>query len=398
MERWLPIISGWSKFQSYQVALTTYHELRRDLPIGTSETYLLASFEQGAAMTTVLPKPLPTYRLFVGIDIAAATAKAAWLSPATAVTRAITIDQTPQAFAALQQRLLATAYPAHVILVVMEATGAYWMNLATTLHHAGFAVSVINPGQAHHFAKALLKRAKTDAIDAQTLAQLASLLQPTPWTPPPAIYAELQQRLAERDSLLEARKPVRNQLHALGHMPRVVATVRTRMEQLIETLTQQIKEIDQELELTMQQDRQWAASAQRLQTIIGIGPLAAAWLLVSTLNFTLCSSAEALSAYAGLAPHPYQSGTSVHGRASIGHTGNARLRTILYMATLSATQHNPVIKAFYDRLRAAGKPMKVARCAAARKLLHLAYAVITHEEDFDSDYQSRKPEQAALSA
>jgi hypothetical protein len=129
-------------------------------------------------MTTVLPKPLPTYRLFVGIDIAAATAKAAWLSPATAVTRAITIDQTPQAFAALQQRLLATGYPAHVILVVMEATGAYWMNLATTLHHAGFAVSVINPGQAHHFAKALLKRAKTDAIDAQTLAQLASLLQP----------------------------------------------------------------------------------------------------------------------------------------------------------------------------------------------------------------------------
>jgi transposase len=68
------------------------------------------------------------------------------------------------------------------------------------------------------------------------------------------------------------------------------------------------------------------------------------------------------------------------------------------MATLSATQHNPVIKAFYDRLRAAGKPMKVARCAAARKLLHLAYAVVTHQEDFDPGYQARKQEQRATLA
>ena len=111
------------------------------------------------------------------------------------------------------------------------------------------------------------------------------------------------------------------------------------MEQLIEMLTQQIEQIDQELELTMQQDKQWAASAQRLQTIIGIGPLAAAWLLVSTLNFTLCNSAEALSAYAGLAPHPYQSGTSVHGRASIGHTGNARLRNTIRSSKRSTTAY-----------------------------------------------------------
>jgi Transposase IS116/IS110/IS902 family len=89
---------------------------------------------------------------------------------------------------------------------------------------------------------------------------------------------------------------------------------------------------------------------------------------VSTLNFTTCDTVEALTAYAGLAPMPRQSGTSVWHRPSIGHTGNGRLRTAFYMATLSAAQHNPVIKAFYTRLRAAGKPEKVARCAAARKL------------------------------
>ncbi|WP_157508449.1 transposase [Ktedonobacter racemifer] len=83
------------------------------------------------------------------------------------------------------------------------------------------------------------------------------------------------------------------------------------------------------------------------------------------------------------------SGTSVHGRTSIGHTGNAALRTAVYLATLSAAQYNPVIKAFYDRLRAAGKPMKVARCAAARKLLHIAFAVVKNEADFDPLYAAR---------
>jgi transposase len=83
------------------------------------------------------------------------------------------------------------------ILVVMEATGIYWLALATFLARYGYAISVVNPAQAHHFAKALLKRAKTDAIDAQTLTQLAVCLQPDLWTPPPAISEELEQRLTK---------------------------------------------------------------------------------------------------------------------------------------------------------------------------------------------------------
>src|SRR5512135_2994631 len=101
-------------------------------------------------MMTTPSAPIPLYRLFVGVDIAAVTAKAAWLSPGIAVTRPITMDQTSQGFTALQQQLLATGHPANAILVAMEATGAYWINLATALHRAGFAVCVINPAQAHH--------------------------------------------------------------------------------------------------------------------------------------------------------------------------------------------------------------------------------------------------------
>jgi len=281
---------------------------------------------------------------------------------------------------------LAVGHAAADILVVMEATGSYWVALATTLAHASFAVAVINPDQAHHFAKALLQRAKTDAIDARTLARLAATLHPAPWTPP-AIYTELQQRLAERDTLIGLRQQVRNQRHALVQLPVVVPAVRARMEELIATFDAQITAIEREITQVLPQDAGWAASAALLMSIAGVGLLTAAWLLVTTLNFTIGATPEAVTAYAGLAPVPKESGTSVRGRGAIGHGGNKRLRTALYMATLSATRYNPLIKAFYDRLRAAGKPTKVARCAAARKLLHLAWAVVRKGQAFDPLYR-----------
>jgi transposase len=331
--------------------------------------------------------------LFVGIDIAAKTLAAAWLRPGEVVSRPITLTQSLHGFATLHERLGQTGCTPPETHVVMEATGSYWIALATTLVHTGYRVSVINPAQAHHFAKALLKRAKTDAIDAQTLAQLAALLQPALWTPPPTVYYEVQQRLAQRDALRDVQRQLMNQLHALLFAPLVVASVKARMEELIETLGQQIRALDAEVSVALAADAAWAASAARLQSIKGVGLITAAWLLVTTLNFTICSTPEAAVAYAGLAPNPYESGTSVRGRRRIGHTGNGRMRTALYLATLSAAQHNPVIKAFYERMRAAGKPPKVARCAAARKLLHIAWAVVRNEEDFDPAYAQRHIQQ-----
>ncbi len=108
------------------------------------------------------------YRLFVGVDIAAATAMAAWQPAGGKVGRPLQIAQSPEGHAELHAKLRASGVPAGETLVVMEATGSYWITLATTLAQWGYAVSVINPSQAHDFAKALLKRAKTDAIDAQT--------------------------------------------------------------------------------------------------------------------------------------------------------------------------------------------------------------------------------------
>jgi transposase len=301
----------------------------------------------------------------------------------------ITIAQTASGYTTLHERLAATGVVPTDTLVVLEATGSYWITLATTLVERGYHVSVVNPKRAHHFAKVLLKRAKTDAIDAQTLARLGALLQPASWTPPPAIYTELQQRLTHRDALMGMRQQLRNQLHALIQQPYVVASVRARLESLIATLSDDLAAVDAEIAATMQQDDAWAEAAARLQTITGVGVITTAWLLTATLNFTLCPTPEAATAYAGLAPTPYQSGSSVQKRPSIGHTGHARLRTVLYLASLSAAQHNPAIKPFYDRLRAAGKSSKVARCAAARKLLHIAWAVATKGQPFDPCYHER---------
>jgi transposase len=166
----------------------------------------------------------------------------------------------------------------------MEATGSYWISLATHLVHEGFRVSVINASQAHHFAKALLKRAKTDAIDAQTLAQLAMVLQPETWMPPPQIYYELQQRMAQRDDLLNLRQQVRNQLHALEQHPKVIQAVRNRIESLLSTFQSQIDEVEVEIAAALNQDSAWATAAERLQSIKGVGWVTATWTLVTTLN------------------------------------------------------------------------------------------------------------------
>jgi len=333
--------------------------------------------------------PAPVYHLYVGIDIAADTFTAAWLPASGTPSGPLTREQTPTGLVALQQRLAATGCPPATTLVVMEATGNYWVAPAVARHAAGYVVSVINPLQAHHFAKAQLRRAKTDNLDAQDLARLAAQLCPAPWTPPPTVYHEVRQRLVARDALLTMRQQARNQRHALLQWPVVVVGVRRHLDELIADFDARLTTLEAEIAAALQESA-WAESLACVLSAPGNGLVTAAWLLVGTLNFALATGPAAATAYVGLAPMPRESGRSVRGRPAIGHAGNARLRTALYMATLSAARYNPAIKAFYERLRAVGKPMKVARCAAARKLLHLAWALVTKHQRFDPTKQQQQ--------
>jgi len=332
------------------------------------------------------------YRVHVGLDIAATTFMAArFVTGAEKPDRSQRFTQSADGFAALKAHLLATDVPPSAIHSVLEATRTYWIGVATYLHTAGFVVRVLSGGRLHNFAKAHRQRVKTDAIDAQLLAQFAAQMSVPVWSPPPHAYHELPQRLAQRESLLHLRQQVRNQRHALTSGVVVMESVRVRMDTRITTLTEQIAAVETEIAEAAQYDKTWAASITLRQTIPGMSVLSACWLVVSTLNFTSFATVEAVTHYAGLAPELHESGTRVRGRPQIGHGGNARLRRMLYMCTLSATRYNPPVKALYTRLKAKGKAEKVARCAAARKLLHIAYAVVTTQTAFDPEFGHLAP-------
>ncbi|HEX2909901.1 MAG TPA: IS110 family transposase [Chloroflexia bacterium] len=344
------------------------------------------------------PKPRPKYEYYGGVDIAAKTFTASTCYRDDDPTPALSLPQSPEGYASLTKLLLKAGHPPDQMLVVMEATGTYWIELATYLEGEGFAVSVINPKQAHDLAGAVGLKPKNDRLDAQLLARLSATLQPARWTPPPQIYRELYQRLTHRLSLLEARQQFRNQLHALS-VARPVEGVVASLENLSATLTERIKQLDKEIKDLLKLDQEWAASVTLLQTITGIGRLTAVWLVVVTLNFTSCPSAEALTLFTGLAPIERSSGTSVRSRPRIGKGGHSRLRALLYMAAGSAMRFNPVIKAYCERLqKTKGRAYKEARCAAALKLVHLGYAVVKSGKPFDPAYQPSPQKRTVASA
>jgi transposase len=327
-----------------------------------------------------------SYQLFVGIDIAYKTFSLATLSPhSKAKAEANPLPQSQPGFSQLSTKLLSGGLAPEQILVVMEATSTYWINLALHLHEKGFALSVVNPTQAHHFAQAVLRRVKTDQLDALTLAQLAKALsdQLKLWSPPPALYHELQQRLNQRQALLTIRQQLQNQLHALSAGAVVIEAVAHRQEVLITSLQAQLEELQAEIQQLFSQESEWAKSIALLQTIPGIGLLTACWLVAATLNFSTCSRPEELVRYIGLAPLEYSSGSSIHKRPQIGRAGQPVLRSLLYMGSLSAARFNPPVKALAERLKQAGKASKLNHCACARKLAILAFAIVKSGKAFD---------------
>lgn len=324
---------------------------------------------------------------FVGIDIAAESVTAAWHGP-TPMTVPLTVPQTKLGFRTLVKALRQHAKPSQT-QIVMEATSTYWMALAAYLHQRHFIVSVINPLQARHFAQAQLQRTKTDQVDARMLSDYARRMEPDRWSPPPLIWEQLQQRLAQRDDLVHMRTQEHNRRHALTRRPQPEASVVDRLTRHIAYLNQEIASLETEIEALLSGTHAWADSARRLTSITGIGLLTAAMILVATQNFAYCQTPEQAVAFAGLAPRLHQSGSSVRGQRGTGRGGHAALRRALYMAAGAALQHNPPVRAVYLRLVARGKLKNVARVAAARKLLILAWTLVVKQRTFDPDYALR---------
>lgn len=264
-------------------------------------------------------------------------------------------------------KLLAAAPGVHV---VCEATGGYERDVVTALHQAQVLVSVLNPARVRHFARATGQRAKTDPIDAALLSAYGQALQPKPTLPRTAAQEQLTELVRRRGQLLDFLVAQRQQADRL-----TVPALRRQASSLIRRLERDLAQIENQLQGLRDQLQELNERAQKLEAITGVGTITALGVLAELPELGTLNRRQA-AALAGLAPHPRESG-QWHGRRSIGG-GRASVRRALYMAALVAARSNRQLKVFYQRLRLAGKPAKVALTAVMRKLVVLMNHTLKH--------------------
>jgi transposase len=297
----------------------------------------------------------------VGIDVAKAHLDIA-VRPSG---EAWQIPNTEADVAQLIERLV----PVAPELIVLEASGGWEILAASSLAEAGLPVAVVNPRQVRDFARAIGQLAKTDALDAQVLARFAEVVQPTPRPLPDAQQQALAALLARRRQVLSMLTAERQRLGTSR------APVRGRVQAHIRWLEQELADLDDELGRTVRQSPIWREREALLRSVPGIGPATALTLLAELPELGRLDR-KRIATLVGLAPLNCDSGTRRGKRVVWG--GRARVRCALYMATLTATRYNPVLRRFYLRLLAAGKPKMVALTACMHKLLLILNALVRH--------------------
>lgn len=298
---------------------------------------------------------------FVGIDVAKDELEVA-VRP---TGERWTAKSEESALATLVDRLRGLA-PTRIVL---EATGGFELPAVAALAAAGLPVVVVNPRQVRDFARGVGKLAKTDAIDAAVLAHFAEAVQPAVRPVADELTQTLQAWVARRRQLVEMLTAEENRLR-LAARP-----IRQHIEGHIRWLRQQLAEVEGDVTKTLRASPVWRENEDLLRSVPGVGPVLTVSLLADLPELGRLNRKQ-IAALVGVAPLNRDSGT-LRGRRAIWG-GRAPVRAVLYMATIAATRWNPVIRAFYQRLCAAGKPKKVALTACMRKLLTILNAMLQH--------------------
>lgn len=256
---------------------------------------------------------------------------------------------------------------AKVDLVVMEATGGYETAVATALVGAGFRVAVVNPRQVRDFAKASGRLAKNDRIDAQVIVAFGLAIEPEIVRLPDEDARELEALLVRRRQLVAMR------VQEVNRLGLTQGAMRKNIKAHVDWLEQQIDRLDIDLTAGLRSSPAWRAKDELLRSFKGIGPISSSTLIIDLPELGQLDR-RAIAALVGLAPFNRDSGV-MRGRRSI-YGGRSRVRTILYMAATTAIRSNPVIRDFYQQLKARGKPHKVAMVACMRKMLTILNAMV----------------------
>jgi len=267
----------------------------------------------------------------------------------------------------------------HPKLVVLEATGGLQMPVAAALASAGLPLAMVNPRQVRDFARATGRLAKTDRLDAQVLAHFAEAVRPAPYPLPDAQTQELTALLTRRHQVVEMLTAEKNRLRATRSK-----AVRQRVQDHIRWLEQELADLDDDLERTLRESPLWREKDNLLRSVPGIGRVVSITLLADLPELGTLSRHQ-IAALVGVAPLNRDSGRFRGKRMVWG--GRARVRAALYMAALTASRYNPIIKAFYHRLCSAGKARKVALTACMRKLLIILNSMVKHQQTWTHDVQ-----------
>jgi transposase len=318
--------------------------------------------------------PTTTARLFAGVDVSKDRLDVClrWSEPQSHEKEEVFfVAYDDNGIDALLSRLLKEP----TVLVILEATGGFERTVVGALAAAGLPVVVLNPRQVRDFARATGRLAKTDRIDASILARFAEAVRPTPKPLPDGEIRALQAIVARRRQLLGMIAAENNRL---SQAPKPVAK---RIKAHIRWLEKELSRTEGDLEAAIESSPALGENEALLRSVPGVGPVLARTLLAGVPELGTLTH-KRVAALVGVAPLNRDSGT-LRGHRSVWG-GRAEVRAALYMGALVAARCNPVVKEFYERLLAAGKPKKVALVACMRKLLSILNAVLKHRTPWRS--------------
>jgi len=301
--------------------------------------------------------------IYVGIDVSKDRLDVCVLPR----NEAFSVERNGKGLAALVDRLR----PLTPSLVAVEATGGFETTTAAAVAGAGLPLVVINPAQIRHYAQALGKRAKTDPIDAAVIARFAADLKPEVRPIPDETTQLLADLIARRRQIVDMLQAERQR-----QMRATVRSLKKSLARLIAALEKELNALDGEIDGMVRASPAWRVSENLMISVPGVGSKTARTLIAELPELGSLDK-KRIASLAGLAPYTRQSGRW-KGKSMIGG-GRKTVRSALFMAAMVASRHNPVLKAFRDRLVARGKPKMVALIAVARKLLTILNAMIREQ-------------------
>lgn len=270
------------------------------------------------------------------------------------------------------------------IVVCLEATGIYHFDLALALHDAGVLLMVINPKASHNFAKVLMKNSKTDAVDADTLAEYAARMDFVAWTRPSNERLAVRSFARRIDALTRQKAAAKNHLHALATTQETPKAVLKDAKLAIAQLEKRIDQLTAEALTLIDRSPELKRILTLLTSIKGIAEASAIALMGELLLLPPGLSHREWVKFAGLDPKAFDSGKSVHKNMRLSKAGNRHIRSALYMPALSAKTYDPHVRAYFQHLVDNGKKPLQAVCAVMRKLLHAIHGMLKHDQPFDN--------------